>query len=257
MWRGQLRGMPLHTAGVDDASRGELISLAAQFDLDLFMTGYDLWAGHYDLARTAVDHTVSALLLVRAAPGSSPTAPATSPPPSVHPAPVAPPCTRWPPLSTEPAEGHVHDQLHGEEWTRLLAAARRKLERTGGVLDGDIGPGPWCGGPPGVIRFCTETFEADELEGEIAVGQRPSSPGRSITIHLGPVHEARLHSHRSQQYESWAKICHLCAGAASSISQTAPVPVPVAGDQPDLDLVGTAVALLGGEVRLLYPQHRL
>ncbi|MFF1297060.1 MULTISPECIES: TIGR02680 family protein [unclassified Streptomyces] len=59
-------------AGVDDTGRGELMSLTAQFDLDLFMTGYDLWAAHasvsaaahYDLAHTAVDHTVSALLLV-------------------------------------------------------------------------------------------------------------------------------------------------------------------------------------------------
>jgi uncharacterized protein (TIGR02680 family) len=59
-------------AGVDDTGRGELMSLAAQFDLDLFMTGYDLWAAHaavpaaahYDLAHTAIDHTVSALLLV-------------------------------------------------------------------------------------------------------------------------------------------------------------------------------------------------
>ncbi|MFJ9908914.1 TIGR02680 family protein [Streptomyces sp. NPDC101152] len=59
-------------AGVDDTGRGELMSLAAQFDLDMFMTGYDLWAAHtsvsaaahYDLAHTAVDHTVSALLLV-------------------------------------------------------------------------------------------------------------------------------------------------------------------------------------------------
>jgi uncharacterized protein (TIGR02679 family) len=39
-------------------------------------------------------------------------------------------------LSTERRE---YDELQGEEWTRLLAAARRKLERTGGVLDGDIG----------------------------------------------------------------------------------------------------------------------
>ncbi|MEV6013541.1 TIGR02680 family protein [Streptomyces sp. NPDC051976] len=59
-------------AGVDDTGRGELMSLAAQFDLDLFMTGYDLWAAHasvsaaahYDLAHATVDHTVSALLLV-------------------------------------------------------------------------------------------------------------------------------------------------------------------------------------------------
>ncbi|MFH8473162.1 TIGR02680 family protein [Streptomyces sp. NPDC018000] len=59
-------------AGVDDTGRSELMSLAAQFDLDLFMTGYDLWAAHtdvpacahYDLAHSAVDHTVSALLLL-------------------------------------------------------------------------------------------------------------------------------------------------------------------------------------------------
>lgn len=37
-----------------------------------------------------------------------------------------------------PAEGRVGDELRGEEWRRLLAAARRRLERTGGVLDGDI-----------------------------------------------------------------------------------------------------------------------
>lgn len=37
------------------------------------------------------------------------------------------------------AERRADDELRGEEWTRLLAAARRKLERTGGVLDGDIG----------------------------------------------------------------------------------------------------------------------
>jgi uncharacterized protein (TIGR02680 family) len=59
-------------AGVDDTGRGELLALAAQFDLDLFMTGYDLWAAHasvpaaahYDLAHSPVDHAVSALLLV-------------------------------------------------------------------------------------------------------------------------------------------------------------------------------------------------
>lgn len=37
------------------------------------------------------------------------------------------------------AERREYDELRGEAWTRLLAAARRKLERTGGVLDGDIG----------------------------------------------------------------------------------------------------------------------
>jgi len=59
-------------AGVDDTGRAELMGLAAQFDLDLFMTGYDLWAtqgsiraaAHYDLAHSPIQHTVSALLLV-------------------------------------------------------------------------------------------------------------------------------------------------------------------------------------------------
>jgi uncharacterized protein (TIGR02680 family) len=59
-------------AGVDDTGRAELMGLATQFDLDLFMTGYDLWAtqaavraaAHYDLAHSPIEHTVSALLLV-------------------------------------------------------------------------------------------------------------------------------------------------------------------------------------------------
>lgn len=38
-----------------------------------------------------------------------------------------------------PTERREYDELRGEGWTRLLAAARRRLERTGGVLDGDIG----------------------------------------------------------------------------------------------------------------------
>ena len=52
----------------------QLVSSArpyAQFDLDLFMTSYDLWAtqgsiraADYNLAHSPVPHTVSALLLV-------------------------------------------------------------------------------------------------------------------------------------------------------------------------------------------------
>jgi hypothetical protein len=59
-------------AGIDDPGRSELLGLTAQFDLDLFMTGYDLWAtyptvpgcAHHDLAHSAIEHTVSSLLLV-------------------------------------------------------------------------------------------------------------------------------------------------------------------------------------------------
>ena len=68
----RLLGLDEAFAGVDDTGRGELMSLAKQFDLDLFMTGYDLWAthpavtgcAHYDLSHSTVDHTVSTVLLV-------------------------------------------------------------------------------------------------------------------------------------------------------------------------------------------------
>ncbi|MBF6497205.1 TIGR02680 family protein [Nocardia cyriacigeorgica] len=59
-------------AGVDDNGRSELLGLSVQFDLDLFMTGYDLWityphvpaCAHYDLAHSTAENTVSATLLV-------------------------------------------------------------------------------------------------------------------------------------------------------------------------------------------------
>ncbi|RMI32284.1 TIGR02680 family protein [Nocardia stercoris] len=59
-------------AGVDDNGKSELLGLSVDFDLDLFMTGYDLWityahvpaCAHYDLAHSAAEHTVSATLLV-------------------------------------------------------------------------------------------------------------------------------------------------------------------------------------------------
>ncbi|MFG2938388.1 TIGR02679 family protein [Streptomyces sp. NPDC048282] len=41
-------------------------------------------------------------------------------------------------MSTE-GEPSAYDEVRGEGWTRLFAAARRRLERTGGALDGDIG----------------------------------------------------------------------------------------------------------------------
>jgi uncharacterized protein (TIGR02680 family) len=68
----RLLGLDEAFAGVDDNGRGELMSLAKQFDLDLFMTGYDLWAthpavtgcAHYDLSHSTVEHAVSTVLLV-------------------------------------------------------------------------------------------------------------------------------------------------------------------------------------------------
>lgn len=59
-------------AGVDDTGRTELFGLSTEFDFDLIMTGYDLWAtyttvsaaAHYDLSHSAAEHAVSALLMV-------------------------------------------------------------------------------------------------------------------------------------------------------------------------------------------------
>jgi hypothetical protein len=68
----RILGLDEAFAGVDENGRGELMSLASQFDLDLFMTGFDLWAthpavagaAHYDLSHSAVEHTVSTILMV-------------------------------------------------------------------------------------------------------------------------------------------------------------------------------------------------
>jgi uncharacterized protein (TIGR02680 family) len=59
-------------AGIDDQGRAELLSLTVAFDLDLFMTGFDLWAvdrtvpaaAHYDLLHLIDDHAVSSLLVL-------------------------------------------------------------------------------------------------------------------------------------------------------------------------------------------------
>lgn len=68
----RLLGLDEAFAGVDDNGRSELLGLSVQFDLDLFMTGYDLWityagvpgCAHYDLAHSTAEQTVSAALLV-------------------------------------------------------------------------------------------------------------------------------------------------------------------------------------------------
>ncbi|MFD4466875.1 TIGR02680 family protein [Rhodococcus sp. NPDC058505] len=68
----RLLGLDEAFAGVDDNGRSELLGLSVQFDLDLFMTGYDLWVtypdvpgcAHYDLSHSTPEHTVSATLMV-------------------------------------------------------------------------------------------------------------------------------------------------------------------------------------------------
>jgi uncharacterized protein (TIGR02680 family) len=68
----RLLGLDEAFAGIDDQGRSELLSLTVAFDLDLFMTGYDLWAvdaavpavAHYDLLHLVDEHAVSALLVL-------------------------------------------------------------------------------------------------------------------------------------------------------------------------------------------------
>jgi uncharacterized protein (TIGR02680 family) len=67
----RILGLDEAFAGVDETGRGELMSLAVQFDLDLFMTGFDLWAtqasvpgaAHYDLSHSSAEHAVAAVLI--------------------------------------------------------------------------------------------------------------------------------------------------------------------------------------------------
>ncbi|WP_199041694.1 TIGR02680 family protein [Glycomyces salinus] len=59
-------------AGVDEKGRGELMSLASEFDLQMIMTGFDLWAtfpevagaAHYSMSHDGTTATVSAMLMV-------------------------------------------------------------------------------------------------------------------------------------------------------------------------------------------------
>ena len=59
-------------AGIDDRFRPELLGLTVKFDLDLFMTGHDLWVAyltvpmiaHYDILHDRVAHAVSTQLVL-------------------------------------------------------------------------------------------------------------------------------------------------------------------------------------------------
>ena len=59
-------------AGIDDTFKPELLGLTVKFDLDLFMTGHDLWVhyptvpliAHYDMQHDKVAHALSTLLVL-------------------------------------------------------------------------------------------------------------------------------------------------------------------------------------------------
>ena len=59
-------------AGIDDTFKPELLGLTVKFDLDLFMTGHDLWVryptvpliAHYDMRHDKATHAVSTLLVL-------------------------------------------------------------------------------------------------------------------------------------------------------------------------------------------------
>jgi hypothetical protein len=58
--------------GIDERYKPDLFGLAVKFDLDLFMTGHDLWVrydtvpmiAHYDLYHDKISHAVSSLLIL-------------------------------------------------------------------------------------------------------------------------------------------------------------------------------------------------
>ena len=59
-------------AGIDDTFKPELLGLTVKFDLDLFMTGHDLWVryptvpliAHYDMQHDKATHALSTLLIL-------------------------------------------------------------------------------------------------------------------------------------------------------------------------------------------------
>jgi hypothetical protein len=59
-------------AGIDDKFKPELLGLTVKFDLDLFMTGHDLWVtyptvpliAHYDMQHYKAAHALSTLLVL-------------------------------------------------------------------------------------------------------------------------------------------------------------------------------------------------
>jgi hypothetical protein len=59
-------------AGIDDRYKPDLLGLTVKFDLDMFMTGHDLWvhydsvpmAAHYDMHHDKAAHAVSAMLML-------------------------------------------------------------------------------------------------------------------------------------------------------------------------------------------------
>jgi hypothetical protein len=58
--------------GIDERYKPDLFGLAVKFDLDLFMTGHDLWVttatvpmiAHYDMLHDETTRTVSSLLML-------------------------------------------------------------------------------------------------------------------------------------------------------------------------------------------------
>jgi uncharacterized protein (TIGR02679 family) len=72
-------------------------------------------------------------------------------------------------------------ELRGEGWQRLLAAARRRLERTGGALDGDIG--------------LTAPNDAERRVVIGATGNYRSQETKRITVHLGDLDLALRQRH--------------------------------------------------------------
>ena len=149
--------------GIDERYKPDLFGLAVKFDLDLFMTGHDLWVtaatvpmiAHYDMYHDKTTRTVSSLLmlwdgeqLVDASAGYAdndalvaaaarlPADPARA---ARHRLDAVRGTGGSRGLGTSPTtKKTMPNPYDGPEYRRLLERARRSLERTGGDLSGSV-----------------------------------------------------------------------------------------------------------------------
>ena len=148
--------------GIDERYKPDLFGLAVKFDLDLFMTGHDLWVttatvpmiAHYDMLPRQ-DHADRLRRCSCCGTASSWSTPRPATPTTTT------LVARAARLPADPARAARHrrhavrgagggrrtrpttkttmpNQFDGPEFARLLAAARRSLERTGGDLSGSV-----------------------------------------------------------------------------------------------------------------------
>ena len=154
--------------GIDERYKPDLFGLAVKFDLDLFMTGHDLWVttatvpmiAHYDMLHDKTTRTVSSLLMLwdgeQVVDASAGYARQRRPGGTVARLPADPARAARHRLHVVRGAGgsrgsagrsrrrirrcrlSMTDPYDEPEFRRLLKQARRSLERTGGDLSGSV-----------------------------------------------------------------------------------------------------------------------